>query len=55
MHDYIRSSATIETPTNVMNKKEIVGTKDKYDHFPGNNFNKKKLRNYHNSYLKCKY
>jgi hypothetical protein len=37
MHDYLRSSASIKTPTNVMDKKEIVGTKDKYDHFPGNN------------------
>jgi hypothetical protein len=36
MHDYIRSSASIKTTTNVIYKKEIVGIKDKYDHYPGN-------------------
>jgi hypothetical protein len=38
MNDYIRFSASIKIPTNVMVKREIVGTKDKYDHFPSNNF-----------------
>jgi hypothetical protein len=41
MHDYILSSASIKTTTNVMDKKKIVGTKDKYDHFPSNILNKK--------------
>jgi hypothetical protein len=44
MHDYKSSSASITTPTDVMDRKEKLGTKDKNDHFPGNNLNKKNFK-----------